>query len=107
MALNIIEWLLAKFKSEPEPKMLLPKSTLVNFELSEVQSLQVREIFECALRSENSETGAQECLGCGVATHEEMQHESGCIVGHILGMLPVPKEEACEVCPHCGSDLEE
>lgn len=106
MSLNIIDWLLAKFKSEPKQQNLLPECTSVKFDLSEAQALQMREIFECALRSENSETGAQECLGCGVATHEGM-HESGCIVGEVLGMLPVPKEGACEVCPHCGSDLEE
>lgn len=106
MTFDILKWLLAKFKRQQEEQKLLPKSTLINFELSEEQAQEMRGIFECALRSENSETSEQECLGCGSATHEQMQHEKGCIVGLALDMLPQPKKEACPTCPHCGHDLE-
>ena len=105
MSFFILHWLVSKFKSKPAEQKLLPKNDLVNFELSEEQAVQVREIFECALRSENAETGSQECLGCGVATDQPVQHETGCIVTLMLGMLP-PEKEIPEVCPHCGSDQE-
>ena len=102
---EILKWFLSRFNSKPQEQKLLPESSLISFNLTPDQAQDVRMIFECAVRSENSQTGAQECLGCGVPTSEGMQHERGCMVGFALERLPSSEEKESLTCPECGHEF--
>jgi hypothetical protein len=105
--MNIVDFLkrfFSKFKT-PEAKLLSEPGFVIS--LTDEQAIEARGIFECALCSENSATGEQECLGCGTSTvGPKPEHKEGCIVDYFLVVLPCSQDPDDQgVCPRCGTGL--